>query len=297
LAWLPTGAQVLNPQAKMAGYQLVHNSKPIFFLPGIPSQMQQLLIEEVIPRLATWYSDPKRGVYQRLLRIFTMDELEVNKKIATLKLDKIISIGYYPIFPELHLCLTIRDKTIENPDSLMQQVTESVYAVLGDVIYGQNQDSMEVVVGNQLRKTKLKLAVAESCTGGLLSHKITKVPGSSAYYLGGITSYANSMKSDVLGINPELLQKHGAVSKEVAEAMAIAIMTKTGAGLVLSVTGIAGPDGGTPEKPVGTVYIGLATRETLVVKKFHFEGSREQIQEITAVTALDQIRRYLLALS
>ncbi len=294
LAWLPKGAEVLNPKSKMAGYQLVHDSKPIFFLPGIPSQMQQLLKEEVIPRLETWYSDPKRGVCQRLLRIFNMDEIEVNERIASLKLNDLVDIGYYPVFPELHLCLTIRDKTNKNPDLIMQQVSDSIYNTLGDVIYGQNQNTLEIVVGKLLNKKNVQLAVAESCTGGLVSHKITKVPGSSDYYLGGVTSYANSMKTDFLNIDNDLLQKHGAVSQEIAGAMAMSIIAKTGADLGLSITGIAGPGGGTEDKPVGTVFIGLASAEHFHVHHFQFEGSREQIQEITSATGLDLIRRYLL---
>jgi nicotinamide-nucleotide amidase len=296
LAWLPKGAEVLNPQSKMAGYQLVKNSKPIFFLPGIPNQMQLLLTNEVIPRLATWYSDPKRGVCQQLLRIFKMDEVEVNKKITSLNLNEDVAIGYYPVFPELHLCLTIRDKNINNPELIMQKTINSIYDLLGDVIYGQNQNSMEIVIGELFKKKKLNLAVAESCTGGLVSHKITRIPGSSSYYLGGITSYANSMKTNFLDIDQELIKIHGAVSKEVAVAMALGIMAGTGADLALSITGIAGPDGGTEDKPVGTVYMGLVSEEVFQVNRFQFEGSREQIQEMAATTGLDQIRKYLLNL-
>lgn len=296
LAWLPKGAEVLNPQSRMAGYQLVHDDKPVFFLPGIPNQMQQLLLEQVIPRLATWYSDPKRKGCQTVLRIFDMDEIEVNKRISELKLDTSINIGYYPIFPELHLCLTIRDNNIKKPDFILQDAIASVYKSFGDVIYGENQNNMETVIGKLLHKNNLKLAVAESCTGGLISHKVTKVPGSSRYFLGGIISYANSMKSDYLEIDYKLLQNHGAVSKEVAGAMAMSILAGTGADLALSVTGIAGPDGGTEEKPVGTVYIGLVSSQFFHVNRFQFEGSREQIQEISAVTGLNMIRKHLLKL-
>lgn len=296
LAWLPKGAEALNPKAKMAGYQLVHENKPIFFLPGIPSQMEHLLLEHVIPRLTAWYSDPKKGTRQRMLRVFNMDEFEVNKKIASLHLDKAICIGYYPVFPELHVTLTIRDKKIHDASSLLKKATDSIYSILGDVIYGQNQDSLEMVVGRLLIQKAFKLAIAESCTGGLMSHKITKVPGSSAYYLGGITSYANSMKYGFLNVDETILQKHGAVSKEVAGAMALGILKGSGADLALSITGIAGPDGGTEEKPVGTVFIGLVSKDIFHIDRYQFEGSREQIQEMAAVTGLDQIRRYLLNL-
>ncbi len=296
LAWLPRGAEALNPKAKMAGYQLVHNGKPIFFLPGIPSQMEQLLLEHVLPRLTIWYSDPSRGMRQKMLRVFNMDEVEVNARIATLKLCKWVSIGYYPVFPELHISLTIRKQHSSRCNAILSQTTKAIYGALGDVIYGQNQDSMETVVGRLLAKKKLRFAVAESCTGGLLSHKITKVPGSSAYYLGGITTYADSMKAHFLGVPQSMLQHYGAVSKEVAATMATSIREKTGADLSLSITGIAGPDGGSAEKPVGTVYIGLSAAAQCFVRLYHFEGSREQIQELTAATGMDLIRRYLLDL-
>ncbi len=294
LAWLPKGAEALNPKARMAGYQLVHDGKPIFFLPGIPSQMEQLLLEQVLPRLTTWYADPRKGMRQRMLRVFNMNEVEVNGKIASLKLDKTVSIGYYPVFPELHISLTIRNTECSECTAVLSHAAASICEVLGSVVYGKNQETMEAVVGKLLKKKKLKLAVAESCTGGLLSHKITKVPGSSSYYLGGITTYANSMKTKFLRVPKKMLNQHGAVSREVAETMAASVRKITGADLSLSITGIAGPEGGSEEKPVGTVYIGMAGSSYCSASRFQFEGSREQIQEITAVMGLDQVRRYLL---
>jgi nicotinamide-nucleotide amidase len=225
-----------------------------------------------------------------------MNEVEGNSRIATLKLCKWVAIGYYPVFPELHISLTIRKQQSSQCNAILSQTTKAIYEALGDVVYGQNQDSMETVVGRLLSKKKLLFAVAESCTGGLLSHKITKVPGSSAYYLGGITSDADSMKATFLGVPEPMLQRHGAVSKEVAATMAVSIRERTGADLSLSITGIAGPDGGSTEKPVGTVYIGFSSAKQCFVRLYHFDGSREQIQEMTAVTGLDLIRRYLLDL-
>lgn len=297
LAWLPKGAEALNPKAKMAGYQLVHDAKPIFFLPGVPRQMEQLLLEQVLPRLTLWYSDPNKGSVQKLLRIFNMNEYEVNARIGSLELDKSVIIGYYPVFPELHVSLTIRNKESAQCSTLLSQATQSIYDSLGDVIYGQNQDSMESVVGRLLNKKKKKFAVAESCSGGMVSHRITRIPGSSSYFLGGVTSYANSMKTDFLNVSPALLEEYGAVSKEVAEAMATGILRRTGAGLTLSITGIAGPDGGTEEKPIGTVFMGVASPEGSFTRHFQFSGNREQIQELTTVTGLDLIRRHLLDLT
>lgn len=294
LAWLPKGAEALSPKNKMAGYQLVHNSKPIFFLPGVPYQMEYLLIEHVLPRLTIWYSDPNKSTRQKMLRVFSLSETDVNERLSTINFDRSINIGYYPVYPELHVSITIRGQAPQHCDMLVSQSTRLIYEALGDAIYGQNQDNLEIVVGRLLKKHKKSIALAESCTGGLISQKITRVPGSSAYYLGGITAYANSFKEKNLGVNPDLLQTHGAVSKEVAGEMAKNIRNSAGADIGLSVTGIAGPDGGSEEKPVGTVYIGIATREILDIRRFEFDGNREQIQEITAATALDLIRKYLL---
>ncbi len=294
LAWLPSGAEALSPKSQMAGYQLIHDDKPIFFLPGIPSQMKHLLVDQVLPKLATWQKDHRLTTYQRIFRIFDLPEMEVNRRITTLDLSPDVHIGYYPVFPEVHLSLIVRDKKNNNARRLFKSSCQAIGTVLGDSIYGYDRDSMETVVGRLLVDRHLQLAVAESCTGGLICRKITDTPGSSAYFLGGIVSYANSMKAHYLGVSPQLLEKHGAVSRETAEAMAVGVRTGSGADIALAVTGIAGPAGGTEDKPIGTVYIAIATAEENWVTKFHFRGDREQIREITAESGLDLIRKYLL---
>ncbi len=294
LAWLPSGAEALNPGSRMAGYQLIHDDKPIFFLPGIPSQMQQLLVEEVLPKLSTWHENHRLTTYQRTFRIFNLPEAEVNRRIATLDLSPDVHIGYYPVFPEVHLSLTVRDKKTNNPKRLFKSSCKAINTVLGDSIYGCDRDSMERVVGKLLIQNNFKLAVAESCTGGLICRKITNSPGSSAYLLGGVVSYSDSLKTIYLGVSPKLLETKGAVSREVAEEMAVGVRSKSGADIGLAVTGIAGPDGGSEEKPIGTVYIAIATPEENWVTKFHFHGDRHQIREISAQSGLDLIRKYLL---
>lgn len=294
LAWLPAGAEVLKPGSPMAGYMLVHDGKPVYFLPGIPQQMKQLLVEHVLPSLATWCEDHKLATHQRIFRIFNLPETEVNRRINTLDLNTAAHIGYYPVFPEVHLSLTIRDKEAENAEKLFTSCSKAIDTVLGDAIYGHDRDDMETIVGNLLAEHHLQLAVAESCSGGLIAQRITNVPGSSRYFLGGVISYANSLKSAYLAVAPELMEQHGAVSREVAEAMAAGVLTRSGADIGLAVTGIAGPEGGSVEKPVGTVYIGIATPGGNWVSKFQFDGDRQQIREMTAQTALDLVRKYLL---
>ncbi len=294
LAWLPSGADPLNPQSRMAGYQLIHDDKPIFFLPGIPSQMEQLLVQEVLPKLSTWHENHRLTTYQRTFRIFNLPETEVNRRIETIDLNPDVHIGYYPVYPEVHLSLTVRDKKTNNAKRLFKSSCKAIRTVLGDSIYAYNHDSMEKIVGNLLRANNLQLAVAESCTGGLICQRLTNTPGSSEYLLGGVVSYSNELKTKFLAVPPEMIETYGAVSRQVAEQMAVGIRSVCEADIGLSVTGIAGPGGGSEEKPVGTVYIAIATAEENWVTKFQFDGDRSQIRIITAQSGLDLVRKYLL---
>ncbi len=294
LALLPQGAEVLSPDARMAGYMLVHDETPVFFLPGVPNQMKQLLVQHVLPSLATWNTAHPLSTYQRIFRIFNLPEGEVNRRIATLDLDETVTIGYYPVFPEVHLSLTIRDKHAKNAKKIFKSYCTAIDTVLGDSIYGHDRECMEKIVGNLLIKHNFTLSVAESCTGGLISQRLTSVSGSSAYFLGGVISYDNSLKSGYLGVSEEDLKQHGAVSRVVAEQMSVGVMNNSDADIGLAITGIAGPGGGSEEKPVGTVYIGVAAAEGNWVSKFKFEGNRHEIREMAAQTGLDLVRKYLL---
>jgi len=296
LAMLPEGAEVLNPEAKMAGYLLIHDSKPVFFLPGVPHEMQQLLADKVIPRLAVWQEGKTKIVKQRVYKVFGLGETEINRHVAHLEKeeDGRVRIGYYPVYPEVHLSLAVieEDKSLIN--NIFQVLDGEIKNVLGDFLFGWDDDTMESIVGEILQDQGKRLATAESCSGGLIGHKITSVSGSSNYYSGGVIAYSNDFKEKFLGVDPDLLARHGAVSSEVAKEMAAGIRTRSSADIGLSVTGIAGPTGGSPEKPVGLVYLGLSTRDENLDFSFRFSGDRWQIQEITAVTALDLIRRHLL---
>jgi len=294
LAWLPEGAETLSPEKRMAGFQLIHNDKPIFFLPGIPHQMRTLLIEQVLPRLATWYKGRQLTSSQRVFRIFGKNETEVNQLVKNIILDDNVEIGYYPVFPDVHLSMTVRGNDERKTDHLARKSYRLITDKLGSFIYGKDRDTMESVLGALLQKNDKNLSVAESCTGGLISHLITSIAGSSGYYLGGVTSYANSMKTKYLAVDESLLEKHGAVSSEVAAAMAQGMRLKCNADISVSVTGIAGPGGGTEDKPVGTVFIGFSEKNETKAQRFHFSGNRYEIQRLTAQTALDIVRRHLL---
>jgi nicotinamide-nucleotide amidase len=164
----------------------------------------------------------------------------------------------------------------------------------GDDIFGFDDDSLEAVVGNLLKQKKATLAVAESCTGGLISSRVTNVPGSSEYFERGVVVYSNRAKMELLGIKPELIESFGAVSAEVAEAMAQGVKKKSSTDYGLSVTGIAGPTGGSEKKPVGLVYIGLAEKNKVTVSKNIFSGNRDRIKFYSSQTALDLLRRQML---
>jgi len=296
LAWLPKGADPFDPQSKMAGYRLVHNNTPIFFLPGIPNQMQQLMTDHVIPQLAEWQKDRQIATHQKLFKIFGLNEMEINQLIEPIQFGDSVQIGYYEVHPEVHLSLIVRDLPDNNPDRLLHSACKIVEETLGDAIFGYNQDTMESVVGGLLTQEGKTLAVAESCTGGLLSSKLTRVSGSSTYFFGGVTSYADSMKEKYLYVSSEQLRRYGAVSKQVARSMAAGIRLGSKADIGISMTGVAGPTGGTTVKPVGTVFIGFSTDTEERTYRFRFDGNRKQIQEMTAQTALNLIRRNLLKL-
>ncbi len=295
LAWLPAGAEILNPNARMAGYLLVHNDKPVFLLPGVPHEMKELLVERVIPRLALWKGGAAKYVRQKIYKVFGLGETEINRRLDQLENDdERIRIGYYPVFPEVHLSLTVIDESDTETGSLFTHYDRQVVALLDDALFGTDEETMESVVGENLLEQGKVLATAESCTGGLISYKITCVGGSSDYFAGGVVAYSNALKEQFLGVGSSLLAEHGAVSGQVARAMAEGIRVRTAADISVAVTGIAGPTGGTKEKPVGTVFFGLSTVHETIDTLCRFSGSRWQIQELTAVTALDYLRRVLL---
>ena len=295
LAWLPSGAEALDPWGKMAGYLLVHDGKPIYFLPGVPGQMRRLLLDHVLPGLTAWGHGQPPAIHQRLFRIFGLQETEVNRRIAALALPAGIKVGYYPTVADVQLNLVVRSLPGMDGGAVFAAVTAQIEEALGDAVYGHDQESMAAIVGHLLLEQKRTLATAESCTGGMIGQWLTAIPGSSAWYLGGVISYANSVKEETLGVPAAILAAHGAVSAKVAKKMAEGTRRLCRADLAVAVTGIAGPDGGSAEKPVGTVYIGLADAEDAKAERFLFHGNRQHIRETSAQTALNMVRKCLLA--
>jgi nicotinamide-nucleotide amidase len=177
--------------------------------------------------------------------------------------------------------------------SLLDETEMEIRSRLGACVFATGEQRMEEVVGETLRKRALTISVAESCTGGLIGHLLTNVPGSSGYFLGGMITYSNESKEGLLGVSSETLEKYGAVSDWTVQDMARGVRERLNSDIGLAVSGIAGPDGGTTEKPVGTVHIGLAANDEVLSKKYRFQGIREEIKLNAAMTALDCVRRYL----
>ncbi|WP_456430749.1 competence/damage-inducible protein A [Thermosulfuriphilus sp.] len=293
LALLPEGAEVLDREGWAAGYLLVEGEKPVFFLPGVPRQLEDLFEREVIPRLRRFI--PQRvSIRQRVLKVFGLQETEVN-----LRLEEIarglqgLKVGYYPVFPEVHITLTSLARDEVSAGDLLEEATIKVREALGPFVFGEGQETLESVVGRLLRHRSARVAVAESCTGGLIASRFTRVPGSSAWFDRGVVTYSNEAKVEILKVPKEIIDSRGAVSRETAAAMARGMLAISGVDYALSVTGIAGPSGGSPQKPVGTVFIALAQRERVKVQRFQFSGTRHMIQLITSETALDWLRRHL----
>lgn len=294
LAWLPAGAEVLNAEAKMAGYLLVYDNTPIFFLPGIPAQMKELFIDHVLPCLAGWSADERNHFRQRVYRTFGATENMINKKLQHLENNEKIKVGYYPVDSDVHISLTVFGQSRDESNSLFDKADAEIVKIVGNRIYGLNQESMAGVIGRLLLGQGWQLCVAESCTGGLLASKITEVAGSSQWFVGGITAYSNDLKAKLLGVDNELIAEYGAVSKPVAKEMVIGAANCTGAQIGVSVTGIAGPTGGTDDKPVGTVFFAVFINGEVTDYHYTFSGNRKEIQEVTAQTALDLVRQALL---
>lgn len=293
LALLPEGAEVLDSDCRMAGYLLRHQGKPIFFLPGVPPQMEILLRSRVLPGLAE-FGGRTLPVAQRLYRTCGLYEIEINRLLAPLEEQGELTIGYYPVCGEVHVSLTGRHLQGGSEHPRFQEADRFIREVLGEHLYGTDDETLAGVTGRLLVERGLTLGVAESCTGGLISAALTESAGASRWFAGGMVTYANRIKETQLGVAPALLARFGAVSGECARAMAQGAAQRLGCPVAVSATGIAGPDGGSADKPVGTVYLGLALAGRVSDRQLQLSGSRRQIQLQTVQAAVDLVRRTLL---
>lgn len=290
-AMVPEGATVLpNPRGTAPGLWLESNNHIVVLLPGVPLELRALFETEVRPRLAKL--NHAQRLYTRELRIFGLTESEVEQRVSPL----------YAVYPDTETTILATQNGIElhprtwssdpaKAEKLLDEIVSRMALALGEHLYSSAGESLEEVVARVLTENRATIAVAESCTGGMVAERLTNVPGSSAYFLGGVVCYSNELKTSLVGVPKETIDAKGAVSSEVALALADGIRKRTGATIGIATTGIAGPGGGTSEKPVGLVHIGIADQRCVTEKPFRFPGDRERIRRFATQTALDMVRR------
>jgi nicotinamide-nucleotide amidase len=262
-------------------------------MPGVPHEMKAMMSEIIIPRLRATFKTPT--IHHTVIRTVGIGESFLAEKISLWEasLPGHIKLAYLPGYGEVKLRLTGTGIDKELLHDEVQMLIEKLKPLAGEYIYGTGEDTLEVVVGKNLRDQKRTLSVAESCTGGYLSHLITSVPGSSEYFLGSMVVYSNEIKIKDLGVKPETLDQHGAVSEATIREMAERVRLKFKTDLGVATSGIAGPGGGTPEKPVGTVWIAYADANRTIARKLHLSKDRLINIKLASIATLNLIRSNL----
>ena len=291
LALLPQGAVVWTAGDDEPGWMLESPRGVFVVLPRGASV--GLVTDRLVPLISGRFAG-RGAVLTRTLKTAGVAIGDVEERLAGwLGKERDIAVVVAPADGEVWIRLRARGASPAEAAVALASAESDIGAALGVDCYGGEGDSLEQVVGRLLAARQLTLSVAESCTGGLLGHRITTVPGSSAYFERGVIVYSNRAKMELLGVPEAVLRAHGAVSAPTAEAMARGICDRSGSACGLSITGVAGPDGGTPAKPVGTVFIGLAVRDEVVARRFRFLGDRASIKWQSSLMALDMLRRKL----
>lgn len=293
-ALLPQGATFFpNKYGSAVGLCISENNRTFISLPGVPREMKQIIVDEVIPYLAKL--NPEHTIIVNKLRTTGIVESKLSELITPeLKLESNVKLAYLPTLSGVDLRVIASDSEPETALTKARELERYLEHTVGKYIYGKNDDTLEDTVGQLLKDNDRTLAVAESCTAGFLGATITAVPGASTYFLGGVISYANDVKINQLKVPADLIEQHGAVSEECAIAMAKGVRELTESDYALSITGIAGPDGGTNDKPVGTTYIGLSSVHDTYARKFNFGRSREATRIRASYAALELLRRDIL---
>jgi nicotinamide-nucleotide amidase len=297
-ALLPEGSEVIaNPTGTAPGFicriEIDGRPRHTASLPGVPGEMRRMVDESLLPWLAA--RAPRVRFASRVLSTFGLPESQLDEALTGLVDPAEARLAFRAAFPRIQARITVSGAPDEDLESRLDRLERDARARLGSNLYAVGDVGMEEVVGRLLTERRLTLGVAESCTGGLIGHRLTDVPGSSAYLRLGVVAYANEAKRALLGVREETLARHGAVSTEVAEQMAEGVRLLAGAEIGLATTGIAGPDGGTADKPVGTVCIGLAWSDGVWSRRYQLGArDREWVKGMTAQVALDRLRRWLI---
>jgi len=291
-ALFPVGARpVENQRGTAQGIAARLANADVYIMPGVPHEMRWIFENRIVPELPA----PRGVIAERTVHTFGTGESDVAAKIADLmQRGRNPTVGTTVAAGLISIRISARGEADDETERLAQQTVAEITRRLGEWVVGEGEATMASVVGDLLRQAGGTLATAESCTGGLLGQMITAVPGSSDYYVGGVVSYANAVKREALGVPEELLAAHGAVSEPVARAMAAGCRQRLKSDYALALTGIAGPTGGTEDKPVGLVYIALASPTAVAVHRHIFPGDRAIIRRRSATAALNHLRLKLL---
>jgi len=292
-AYLPAGAEAILPeQGSAPGIIVDGDGCLIFALPGVPREMTSMM-GAVIKRIETKFPE-QPPQEQRVIKIFGAGEPLVAKKIdAVIKDYSELGFTILAGIEEIKIIISAFAADDSYMTNQLERAKNRITESLGELVFGFDDITLEQAVGSELKRRDIKLFTAESCTGGLLSQKITSVPGSSEYFLGGVVSYDNQIKAALLNVSQAALERYGAVSKEVATEMAAGARAVSRADLALSITGIAGPGGGTPDKPVGLVFMAISDNSVTETQRFDFRGGRDAVRRKAAQSALNIIRLYL----
>jgi nicotinamide-nucleotide amidase len=290
-AEVPRGATVLpNPWGTAPGLWISGVPGEVIMLPGVPIEMRGLLTHEVLPRLAARAGG--RVVRSRMVRTTGIPESTLADRVSEIE-DTLapLTLAYLPGLEGVDLRLTAWDMAPDAADSALNAASDRLRAQLGDNAYGNGEDDLAQRVVDESRRRGLTIVVAESCTGGMVGERITAIPGSSDVFLGGVIAYANRLKSE-LGVSDRILEEHGAVSEETVRAMAEGARARHGADLAVAVSGIAGPSGGSPERPVGTVWFGFAKQSGVEAVRYVFPGTRHEVRVRASQFALFGLLRH-----
>ena len=290
-ALLPRGAVVVpNPLGTAPGYRIDHRGRHLVVLPGVPREMKVMMEQTVLP----WLRTQRGGVYLSLVfQTFGLTESALDEMVAGAVDPAEARVSFRASFPEISLRLVVHGE----PDAAaarLEVLAARIRERIGPYIYGEGPITLEEVVGRLLRERGLTLALAESLTGGLVGHRVTNVSGSSAYLRGAVVAYTNRAKCEMLGVRRETLDAHGAVSEQTVTEMADGVRRVFGTDLGLATTGIAGREAATPEKPVGTLWLALATGAGTVARPYQLWGERDWMKLLASQIALDWLRRHAL---
>jgi nicotinamide-nucleotide amidase len=293
-AFLPDCCEkITNKLGTAPGMWFERNGKVFVSMPGVPWEMKQMMTDTVIPKLKKSFNAPT--IHHRVIRTVGIGESVLAEKISDWEntLPTNVKLAYLPSMGEVKLRLTSVGKTLSEMEAQTKELAAKLYDRVGHFIYGEGEDPLEVVLGHTLRSKKLTLSVAESCTGGYLSHLITSVPGSSSYFLGSMVPYAYEIKMRQLGVKPETLEKFGAVSEPTIIEMANLVRAKFNTDIGVATSGIAGPGGATAEKPVGTVWIAYSDKHQTVARKLQLSKDRLINIKAASIAVLNLIRIHL----